>query len=282
MIIVNSIKELREILKKERLLDKKIGFVPTMGFLHEGHLSLVKRAKAENEVAVMSIFVNPTQFEPGSDFEAYPRDLDRDSKLAESAGIDIIFAPTVEEMYPEGYSTYVEVEGSITEKLCGAKRPGHFKGVTSVVSKLFNIVNPDNAYFGQKDAQQVAVLEKMVRDMNIDINLIPCPIVREKDGLAMSSRNIYLSEIERKEALVLSKSLFEAKNMIENGEKSAKTIYDFLYSNIDAKETSKIDYIEIVSAKTLESVDKLEGDILIALAVYFGKARLIDNIRMEI
>lgn len=282
MIIVNSIKELREILKKERLLDKKIGFVPTMGFLHEGHLSLVKRAKAENEVAVMSIFVNPTQFEPGSDFEAYPRDLDRDSKLAESAGIDIIFAPTVEEMYPEGYSTYVEVEGSITEKLCGAKRPGHFKGVTSVVSKLFNIVNPDNAYFGQKDAQQVAVLEKMVRDMNIDINLIPCPIVREKDGLAMSSRNIYLSEIERKEALVLSKSLFEAKNMIENGEKSAKTIYDFLYSNIDAKETSNIDYIEIVSAKTLESVDKLEGDILIALAVYFGKARLIDNIRMEI
>ncbi|SHK45516.1 pantoate--beta-alanine ligase [Paramaledivibacter caminithermalis DSM 15212] len=282
MIILNTINDIRLEIKEVLRDGKSIGFVPTMGYLHEGHLSLVKRAKQENDIVVVSIFVNPTQFGPGEDFESYPRDLERDSKLVKDAGADIVFAPQVNEMYPEGCSTYVEVEGNITKKLCGASRPGHFKGVTTIVSKLFNIVTPHRAYFGQKDAQQVAVIEKMVRDLCLDIEIVPCPIIREDDGLAMSSRNIYLNEEERRAATILSDSLFKVQEMIRHGEKQASRISDFIISNIKNEELAEIDYVEIVSAKTLEEIEEIKGDVLIALAVKIGKARLIDNIRLEV
>jgi pantoate--beta-alanine ligase len=282
VIILNTINDIRLEIKEVLRDGKSIGFVPTMGYLHEGHLSLVKRAKQENDIVVVSIFVNPTQFGPGEDFESYPRDLERDSKLVKDAGADIVFAPQVNEMYPEGCSTYVEVEGNITKKLCGASRPGHFKGVTTIVSKLFNIVTPHRAYFGQKDAQQVAVIEKMVRDLCLDIEIVPCPIIREDDGLAMSSRNIYLNEEERRAATILSDSLFKVQEMIRHGEKQASRISDFIISNIKNEELAEIDYVEIVSAKTLEEIEEIKGDVLIALAVKIGKARLIDNIRLEV
>ncbi|WP_456299439.1 pantoate--beta-alanine ligase [Paramaledivibacter caminithermalis] len=281
-MILNTINDIRLEIKEVLRDGKSIGFVPTMGYLHEGHLSLVKRAKQENDIVVVSIFVNPTQFGPGEDFESYPRDLERDSKLVKDAGADIVFAPQVNEMYPEGCSTYVEVEGNITKKLCGASRPGHFKGVTTIVSKLFNIVTPHRAYFGQKDAQQVAVIEKMVRDLCLDIEIVPCPIIREDDGLAMSSRNIYLNEEERRAATILSDSLFKVQEMIRHGEKQASRISDFIISNIKNEELAEIDYVEIVSAKTLEEIEEIKGDVLIALAVKIGKARLIDNIRLEV
>ena len=282
MRIINTVQGIREVVKSVKEQKKSVGFVPTMGFLHEGHLALIRKAKEENDLVIVSIFVNPTQFGPGEDLESYPRDIDRDSKLSECAGADIIFYPTVEEVYPSGFNTFVEVEGHITKKLCGASRPGHFKGVTTVVSKLFNIVSPHKAYFGQKDAQQVAVIEQMVRDLNFDIKIIPCPIVREKDGLAMSSRNTYLNTEEREAALVLSKSLFIAEKMIKDGEKSASKIKGFITENIRSEELANIDYVEVVDAKTLNNIDELQGDILIALAVRFGKTRLIDNIRLEV
>ena len=217
-MIIESIQGLREYLKEGRKQGKTIGFVPTMGFLHEGHLSLIRRAKSENDIVVVSDFVNPTQFAPDEDFDSYPRNIEMDEKLATSAGADVIFHPSVEEMYPAGSSTFVEVEGSITKVLCGASRPSHFRGVTTVVAMLFNIVQPDKAYFGQKDAQQAAVLIKMVRDLQMDLQIVVCPIIRETDGLAMSSRNTYLSDEERKQALVLNQSLLKAKNSFENGE----------------------------------------------------------------
>lgn len=282
MKIVYTIDALKSELKELRKGHKTVGFVPTMGFLHEGHISLVKRAKAENEVVVVSIFVNPTQFGPGEDFESYPRDLERDAALVEAAGCNLVFAPTPEEMYPKPYNTYVDVFGGLTDKLCGASRPGHFRGVATVVTKLFNLVKPTNAYFGQKDAQQVAVIEQMVRDMNMDLNIVPCPIVREADGLALSSRNTYLGEAERKDALVLSKSLFWAKEAIENGERNAATLIEGMKAIINQTASTTIDYVEIVSAKTLEPVEALSGDILMALAVKVGKPRLIDNMRLEV
>ncbi|MDR5658710.1 pantoate--beta-alanine ligase [Serpentinicella sp. ANB-PHB4] len=277
MQIVSTVEALRKIIKSKKSEGKSIGFVPTMGFLHEGHLSLIKRAKAENDFVVVSVFVNPTQFGPNEDLSVYPRDLERDTELSEKSGADLIFHPTVEVMYPEGSKTTVNVT-DITEKLCGASRPGHFQGVTTVVTKLFNIVSPHRAYFGEKDAQQLAVIQKMVEDLNMDIEVVPCPIVREKDGLAMSSRNVNLTEEDRKAALVLSKSLMAAKEMIEQGEKKVDVIYETVKSVIESENKVEIDYIEIVDGVTLEAIDEIEGKVLIALAAKVGKVRLIDNI----
>lgn len=282
MQVVKTRSELKIALKALRQGHKRVGFVPTMGFLHEGHLSLVKSAKAENDVVVVSIFVNPTQFGPNEDFSSYPRDLERDSALVESAGCDLVFAPEPEEMYPQPYMTYVDVTGGLTDKLCGASRPGHFKGVATVVTKLFNLVKPTRAYFGQKDAQQVAVIEQMVADLNMDVVIVPCPIVREADGLALSSRNTYLSETERREALVLSQSLFWAKEQIEAGERQAAVLIEGMKKLIGKSPSAEIDYIQIVDARTLENVDVLSGTVLLALAVKVGRPRLIDNMRLEV
>jgi pantoate--beta-alanine ligase len=281
MKIVETVEKVRAEVARARQEGKKIGFVPTMGYLHEGHGSLIRRAKEENEFVVVSIFVNPTQFGIGEDFETYPRDLAMDSMLAEQAGADVIFHPTVSEMYPQGYRTFVEVE-DITSKLCGASRPGHFRGVTTIVSKLFHMVKADRAYFGQKDAQQVAVIQQMVRDLNMDIEVIPCAIVREADGLAMSSRNTYLSPEERKAALILSQSLFQSVKMIENGEHDARNLRNWINEKIKCEPLAKIDYVEIVDGVTLEEIEEIKGDVLIALAVKIGKTRLIDNIRLEV
>lgn len=280
MIIIRTIKELKELIKKSKKQGASIGFVPTMGYLHEGHLSLIRAAKKANELVVVSVFVNPTQFGVGEDLESYPRDLDRDAKLSEEAGADVLFHPSVEEMYPEHYLTSVEVQ-KITNVLCGITRPTHFKGVTTVVNKLFNIVEADRAYFGQKDAQQVAVIKKMVADLNMNVEVIACPIVREQDGLAMSSRNTYLSPEQRKAALVLSKSLFAARGKIDTGCKDAFEIRAFIVDMIENEPLAAIDYVEIVDAKTLEKAETIKGSILIAMAVKFGKTRLIDNILVE-
>lgn len=280
MLNINEITETRRIIKEAKREGKSVGFVPTMGFLHEGHISLIRKAKEENDFVVVSIFVNPTQFGPNEDYTSYPRDFDRDAQLCEEAGTDLIFYPTPEMMYPANYSTYVNVEG-LTDGLCGASRPGHFQGVATVVAKLFNIVTPDRAYFGQKDAQQVAVLERMTKDLNFDIEIVPCPIVREADGLAMSSRNTYLVGEERKAALVLSKSLNLASESIQSGERSAEKIFDQMKALIEGEPLAKIDYIEIVSAETLKPIKTIAGDVLIALAVKVGKPRLIDNMRFR-
>jgi len=278
MLVVDKIARLREEISKLRKEGKSIGFVPTMGYLHEGHLSLVRKAKEENDAVVVSIFVNPTQFAPGEDFERYPRDLERDKKLLVEEGVDILFLPTVEEMYPRGFSTYVEVTGLLTNTLCGAKRPGHFRGVTTVVSKLFNIVMPDRAYFGKKDYQQLKVIERMVKDLNFPIEIVGCPIIREGDGLAMSSRNVYLSPEERKAATVLYRSLLFAKKYFDSGRKDANLLKRKLEELINSEPlVKKIDYVEIVDGETLEPVKQLYPGVLIALAVFIGKARLIDN-----
>jgi pantoate--beta-alanine ligase len=281
MRTIDKISDLMVILNLQKKDGNSIGFVPTMGFLHEGHLSLAKRSKQENSFTVMSIFVNPIQFGVNEDFDKYPADRDGDLKKAQSVGVDVIFIPSVNEMYPEGYNTYVEVFG-ITGKMCGKSRPGHFKGVTTIVLKLFNIVQPDKAYFGQKDAQQAAVLKKMVKDLNVNIEIVTCPIIREEDGLAMSSRNVYLNAEERKAALVLSRSLYEAEAMIQDGERDVEKIYKFILNNIGIEKLAVIDYVNIADADTLEDIKKIRGKILVALAVKFGKTRLIDNIIVEV
>ena len=281
MKIVKTIKEIREIVMQQQKMGRTIGLVPTMGYLHKGHLSLVEEARRNNDFIVMSIFVNPTQFGQNEDFDKYPRDLVRDARLAEDAGVDVIFSPEAGEMYPEGYKTYVNVEG-ITEVLCGKSRPGHFRGVTTVVCKLFNIVKPDRAYFGQKDAQQAAVIKKMVRDLDFDIEIVTCPIVREEDGLAMSSRNVYLDEQQRKSALILSKSLFEARRRILEGERDKQKILDNILQMLHTEKSAEVDYVEIVNADTLEDIEEIKGKVLIALAVKFGTTRLIDNIILEV
>lgn len=282
MKIIESIQEMNDIMKQHVRAGKSIGYVPTMGYLHAGHLSLIKEAKKNNDIVVVSIFVNPTQFGPNEDLASYPRDLERDAALCELEGTDIIFHPTPDAMYPEGHTTYVETFGSITKKLCGASREGHFRGVTTVLAKLFNIVKADRAYFGQKDAQQVAVVEKMVRELNVDIEIVPCPIVREEDGLAMSSRNAYLTDDQRQDALVLSQSLNKAVEQIQSGERSAEIIKKMMCDHINTIAYAAIDYVEIVDAKTLEDVVTLSGDTLIALAVQVGRPRLIDNVRLEV
>lgn len=276
MILLNSIEKTKiqiDTWKKEGL---SIGFVPTMGFLHEGHISLIEKARRENDKVVVSIFVNPIQFGPKEDLASYPRDIERDSKLCDAAGTDLIFHPSAEDMYTSDFSSYVEVT-EITSGLCGEKRPGHFKGVCTVVTKLFNITKADRAYFGEKDAQQLAVIKRMVRDLNMNIEIIPCPIVREADGLAKSSRNTYLSSEERIAALVLSRALTKARECMEEGERNTRVLLDILNNEISAEPLAKIDYIEIVDSLTLRRVEEIRYSVLIALAVYIGKTRLIDN-----
>ncbi len=270
---VSDMKNLAEKLRKE----KTIGFVPTMGYLHQGHLSLVKRSKAENDITVVSIFVNPTQFGPNEDYTSYPRDLKRDLSMIEKEGVDFVFVPEVEEMYPKGYSTYVNEE-SLSKYLCGKSRPGHFRGVCTVVTKLFNIVKPHRAYFGQKDAQQFRIIRRMVRDLNMDVEVIECPIVREPDGLAMSSRNVYLSTQEREQAVALNKSLKMAESLYRSGEKSASRIIEKILDYLSSFDKLKVDYVEIVDEESLEPVSQINKKVIVALAVWVGKARLIDNI----
>lgn len=277
--VVKTVKEVREFVKDARRNGKTIGFVPTMGFLHEGHKSLIVRAAKENDVVVVSDFVNPTQFGPNEDFEAYPRDIDKDARLCEEAGADIIFNPEPDEMYSSPLTT-ISVD-KITKGLCGKTRPIHFNGVCTVVSKLFNIVTPDRAYFGEKDAQQLIVVKKMVKDLNFDIEIIGCPIIRESDGLAKSSRNTYLNAEERSAALCLSRSLKIGKEMIENGEKEAQAVKNAIISEIEKEPLAKIDYVEIVDLDNLEPTNRTDVGILCAIAVYIGKTRLIDNFIIE-
>ncbi|MFZ5826654.1 MAG: pantoate--beta-alanine ligase [Bacillota bacterium] len=280
MRLVARISEVREAVRAARAAGKRIGFVPTMGYLHEGHLTLMRRARQECDFVVVSIFVNPTQFGPNEDFARYPRDLERDAALCASVPVDLIFHPGVEEMYPEPFRSSVRVSG-LTEGLCGASRPGHFEGVATVVTKLFNIVQPDFAFFGQKDAQQVAVIQRMVTDLNLDLTVVPVPTVREADGLAMSSRNTYLSPAERQAALVLSRSLQMALKRVEAGERDMRALAADLRAMIAAEPLANIDYVEIVDYGTLQPVERLSAKALAALAVRFGKTRLIDNAILE-
>lgn len=281
MEIFKTISEVRKYVKQERRAGKTIGFVPTMGYLHQGHLTLMKEAKKDNDIVIVSIFVNPTQFGPTEDYEQYPRNLEYDATLAKEVGVDIIFAPEVEEVYLKGAVTTVRVDG-LTDRLCGASRAGHFDGVCTIVSKLFNIVNPDKAYFGQKDAQQVLVIKKMVADLNFDLEIITVSIVREADGLAMSSRNKYLNQKEREAALVLYRSLQLAEQLVAAGETDAKLIKEEIIKLINQEPLAKIDYVEIVNQDNLEDINKIQGEILIALAVYIGETRLIDNLMLEL
>jgi pantoate--beta-alanine ligase len=274
MQTAHSIEEMKHLRSKCR---GSVGFVPTMGYLHEGHLELVRQAKNENYVAVVSIFVNPTQFAPHEDFKAYPRDLDRDLTLLESAGTDIVFIPGDKDIYPADHDTWVEVKG-ITRHLEGRSRPTHFQGVTTVCSKLFNIVEPNKAYFGQKDAQQALVIQKMVADLNMNLEIIMAPTVREKDGLAMSSRNIYLTPEERKSAPVLYKALQLARDMHAKGESDAILIKNAMTKLISSVPAARIDYISIADIGTLQEVNDIRGRVLVSLAVKLGKPRLIDNI----
>ncbi|MDI6765711.1 MAG: pantoate--beta-alanine ligase [Bacteroidota bacterium] len=279
MKIISSIKEMQRISDELRLQSKKIAVVPTMGYLHEGHLSLMKIAKINSDVLVTTIFVNPTQFGPNEDFNTYPRDIESDKELAGSIGTDILFIPTREEMYPSDFLTYIEIE-KITNVLEGKSRPTHFRGVTTVVAKLFNITKPNIAVFGQKDAQQAIVIQQMVKNLNFDIEILIAPIVRESDGLAMSSRNTYLSEAERKESVALYQSLQLAKKLIEDGEWNCSLIISEMKKLISTKPSAKIDYISIADAETLEELPVLQDGkrMLISLAVRFGTTRLIDNI----
>ena len=276
MKIVETIKEVREQVKTWRKEGLTVGLVPTMGYLHEGHKSLIDRAVAENDRVVVSVFVNPMQFGVGEDLESYPRDMERDAALCEKAGASLIFHPEPSEMYPEDFSSFVDMS-TLTGGLCGKTRPIHFRGVCTVVSKLFNIVLPDKAYFGQKDAQQLAVIRHMVNDLSYGIEIVGCPIIREEDGLAKSSRNTYLNGDERKAALILSQSLAEGKKALEAGEKDAKKLQSIIIEKIKTEPMAKIDYVEVVDWNTLEPVDTVDGPVLVAMAVYIGKTRLIDN-----
>ena len=280
-MVLNTIDEIKRFIKDAKSNRKTIGFVPTMGFLHAGHLSLIDRAKRENDVVVVSIFVNPTQFGPNEDFETYPRDMESDTKLAKEAGADVIFNPSVLEMYPEESSTWVNVEGDITSVLCGTSRPTHFRGVTTVVSMLFNIVEPTKAYFGQKDAQQAAVLTKMVRDLHMNLELVICPIVRESDGLALSSRNTYLNDEERAQATILNKSLQLAVEAYNQGEKETVKLIEVIKNSITTMPLAKIDYVSIYSYPTLSEIKTIDQTAIVAVAVKFGNTRLIDNVILE-
>ena len=280
MKVVSTIKEVRENVKEWKKQGLTVGLVPTMGYLHEGHGSLIKTARENNDKVVVSIFVNPMQFGPTEDLESYPRDLEKDSKFCESLGADLIFHPEPEEMYHEDFSTYVDMS-VLTEELCGLSRPVHFRGVCTVVNKLFNIVQPDNAYFGEKDAQQLAIIRHMVQDLNMDINIVGCPIIREEDGLAKSSRNTYLSEEERKAALCLSRAVKAGQNMICKGSK-AEEVLSKMREIIEAEPLAKIDYVSMVDALDMQPVESVEKDVLVAMAVYIGKTRLIDNFSYEV
>ncbi len=281
MEVCRTVGEVRAAVRRHRERGAKIGFVPTMGYFHEGHLSLMRRARAECGAVVVSIFVNPLQFGPREDLAEYPRDLERDLRMAREVGVDVVFTPADEEMYPPGYCTYVEVLG-LTEKLCGLSRPGHFRGVTTVVAKLFNIVQPDVAYFGQKDAQQAVVIQRMVRDLNMPLEVVVLPTVREADGLAMSSRNVYLSPEERQAALVIPRSLARAVEAVKGGERNVAVLREMVRGMIAAEPRAQIDYVEIYGWPDLEPLTVLTDRALLAVAVRFGRARLIDNVVLEV
>lgn len=279
MRIVKTKAEVRAAVREWRAEGLTVGFVPTMGYLHEGHASLMKLA-GENDRVVVSIFVNPMQFGPNEDLASYPRDLERDSRVCEESGVDLIFHPEPEEMYAQDFTSYVDMTGP-TEELCGLSRPGHFRGVCTVVNKLFNIVKPDKAYFGQKDAQQLAVIRRMARDLDMDVEIVGAPIIREEDGLAKSSRNKYLSQDERQAALILSKSLKLGREMMESGEKDAAAVIRAVEANIKTEPLAKIDYVKIVDADSIKKTDEIKGRVLVAIAVFIGKTRLIDNFVFE-
>ncbi len=277
MKVIQSIEEVKEKMRRHRSEGETIGFVPTMGYLHEGHLSLVRESVKRTDYTVVSVYVNPTQFGPNEDFEQYPRDLDKDAEILAGEGVDYLFTPNDSDMYPDGYKTYVEVH-DLQDVMCGASRPGHFRGVCTVVLKLFHIVGPDCAYFGQKDSQQAVILKKMLEDLNMDVAISVLPIVREQDGVALSSRNSLLKKEERSAARCLYRSLQLAKEAVRGGKKESSELVNLIRNEIIKEEPAKIDYIEIVDKNTLESVTEIkEGRTLIALAVYMGKVRLIDN-----
>ncbi len=280
MIVAERISEVKEVVKKWKAEGYTIGLVPTMGYLHEGHGSLIARARKENDKVIVSDFVNPIQFGPTEDLEAYPRDFEADCSYCESLGADLIFHPTPEEMYGEHFHAYVGVE-ELSKELCGKSRPIHFNGVCTVVSKLFHISEADRAYFGQKDAQQLAIVRRMVRDLNFNLEVVGCPIIREEDGLAKSSRNTYLSEDERQKATILHRALENGEALITGGEKDANKVIKVVRDMIESEPLAKVDYVEIVDWNELQKVEKIEGPILMAVAVYIGKVRLIDNFIVE-
>lgn len=276
MKVVKTIKEVREIVSSWRRDGLTVGLVPTMGYLHEGHQSLISKSVSENDRTVVSVFVNPIQFGPNEDLEAYPRDLKRDMEAVEAVGGDLIFNPEPAEMYPSHFTSFIDTTET-TELLCGAVRPVHFRGVCTVVGKLFNIVTPDRAYFGQKDAQQLATIRRFVRDLNFGLEIVPCPIVREVDGLAKSSRNTYLSPAERKAALILSKSLALGKKAVDEGERDASKVVSIITESLQTEPLARIDYVEVVDFENIQRVETISGETLVAIAVYIGKTRLIDN-----
>lgn len=274
--VIKTVREVREHVRAWRNEGLNVGLVPTMGFLHEGHRSLIERAVAENDRVVVSVFINPIQFAPNEDLESYPRDIEADRALCTDAGAAMIFNPEPAEMYPQGFCTAVDMNG-LKFELCGKSRPIHFSGVCTVVTKLFNIVGPDRAYFGQKDAQQLAIIRRMVRDLNMPLEVVGCPIVREEDGLAKSSRNTYLNEQERAAALILSKTIFLGQKLVDEGERDAKKLIAAMEANIATEPLARIDYVDVVDAENIERIDRLEGEVLVAMAVHIGKTRLIDN-----
>ena len=280
MKVCNNIEEMRAALRQAKAVGSRVGFVPTMGALHEGHLSLVRAAKVQAEIVVASIFVNPTQFGPNEDFSRYPRTFERDCEMLQKEGVDYLFAPSVDEMYPKGAATYVTVE-ALSDRLCGKSRPGHFRGVTTVVSKLFHIIEPDLAFFGQKDAAQAAIIRRMVRDLNFPVKIVVCPIVREPDGLAMSSRNAYLDGHQRNAALILSRALVAVKDSFEKGQQNASKLIECGIHVIRSEPGARLDYLEIVDPDTLEPLQVISGAALVAVAAFVGTTRLIDNILLE-
>lgn len=280
MKVVKTINEVKSIVKEWKDEGLSVGLVPTMGYLHEGHGSLIIKAVEDNDRVVVSDFVNPIQFGPGEDLESYPRDIEKDSAYCEELGADIVFNPEPDEMYNDGFSTYVDMD-VLTEELCGLSRPTHFRGVCTVVTKLFNIVEPDRAYFGQKDAQQLAIIKHMVSDLNMNLEVIGCPIVREEDGLAKSSRNTYLSDEERKAALILSQTVALAKAEIDAGETDAEALVEKMKKKIETEPLAKIDYVKAVNGLTMQQQKEIKAPMLIAMAVYIGKTRLIDNLIIE-
>ncbi|MBN1255709.1 MAG: pantoate--beta-alanine ligase [Deltaproteobacteria bacterium] len=280
MEIIATAKEMQRRSEQLRLEGKKIAFVPTMGYLHKGHLTLMHEGKKRGDVLIVSIFVNPTQFGPGEDYERYPRDMKRDLALLKGVGVDICFTPPSQDMYPDGFQTCVEVE-QVTKNLCGTSRPGHFRGVTTVVAKLFNIVKPHLAIFGEKDYQQLIAIKQMARDLNMDIEVIGIPTIRESDGLAMSSRNTYLTAKERKEALSLYRSLLKGKELFLQGQRSAAKILTEITGIIKEQKSATIDYVKICDVHTLEDIEEIKGEAIIALAVKIGKTRLLDNIILK-
>jgi len=281
MKITYTIQETKDQIKAWKKSGYSIGFVPTMGFLHEGHLSLMRKSAQENDKTVVIFFVNPTQFSPSEDFSKYPRNFEADAQMCEKIGVDLIFSPSVEEMYMGDADTFVDVD-KLSKELCGKSRLGHFRGVCTVVNKLFNIAMPDRAYFGQKDAQQLAVISRMVRDLNMNVEVVPCPIVREDDGLAKSSRNAYLSPDERVAAVILYKAILEGERLIKAGVRNPEKIISEMKKIIGTEPLAKVDYVEIVDSNSIEKISVIKGQVLVAMAVFIGKTRLIDNFTCEV